>query len=850
MSPFPTPALRLRALMLAFMLFGVSLLLLLHFVGTGNVGAEIKSTANQSENPQSGNDDPQANKPHLLAGSYYSIKDGLSATLMLNNKGPKPLEVKPTIFNLAGDGLEITPVTVEANSFRMIDLREWIALGGDSYKEGSVQLFHLGRDLVLGAQIYLVDEEHSLSFDEKLVEIGPYGSTRLEGVWWKPSRQSEVRIVLSNTSGDPLSLTARMSRAKNRQSDPQVINLSPHETRVLDVRRDFTEAESNGQSDIEAISFEHSGAKSALLARGMVQDAHKGYSSTVQFSNPLGGKSQQYHGAGLRLGKVAGEMLTPVVVARNVGDTATILNGRIPYTTKRGETGVVSLAPTKLRPGEIKLIDLPHVIKKGKAGQQIDAAGLEFEYTGAAGSVLVSAQSVSSDGNQVFRVPMWDPLAQRSPTGGYPWYVEGDSSTTVFIKNITDHPQHYVAHILFPGGIYTAGVQKVHGRQTVSFNLRELRDNQVPDEEGRTIPLDVSRGQIMWSLERDVEAEIPGEMEDLALIGRTEQVDTIKGISSNYACQNCCISSYVPGSAVVVPIFPSAGEVGAKLQFRAYQEKETCYGLPLRSSVTAVWVSSNTDSVTIDSSGLATARAYGTSIIWATWSTRVGYVNPCEPGPVYNMVSGTTTDAAAANEEITAAAVDEEPEPDIACGGCRYSYSTVSAFSSWGVKCPVPVNFRQVGTGTDIGGGQLAFQYAWDSSTGNINDLATCNVGEIVTFPGPSGPGVQYFWPSPPFPAGSSSDNPSIDYLPGSRGGFADIHHLDDPNYTFVKPYRAASFTGTQYYRYSCPCSNGGAWRNVMGPLSIVRSVSQNPNGTWKYTVTKSGASATINPLP
>ncbi|HYG79353.1 MAG TPA: hypothetical protein VD861_03140, partial [Pyrinomonadaceae bacterium] len=81
------------------------------------------------------------------------------------------------------------------------------------------------------------------------------------------------------------------------------------------------------------------------------------------------------------------------------------------------------LPPTALRPGEIKLLDLEQLIKKSRAGRGIATAGLEFEYTTEPWSVVVSAQSVSSSGNHMFRVPMWDPLGQRSPTGGYPWYI-------------------------------------------------------------------------------------------------------------------------------------------------------------------------------------------------------------------------------------------------------------------------------------------------------------------------------------------------------------------------------------------------------------------------------------------
>ena len=69
-------------------------------------------------------------KPHLLAASYYSVKDNLTATLMLNNKGPEPVEVKPTLFSITGERLEVPAVIVAGESFRNIDLRELGALPG------------------------------------------------------------------------------------------------------------------------------------------------------------------------------------------------------------------------------------------------------------------------------------------------------------------------------------------------------------------------------------------------------------------------------------------------------------------------------------------------------------------------------------------------------------------------------------------------------------------------------------------------------------------------------------------------------------------------------------------------
>jgi hypothetical protein len=42
-------------------------------------------------------------KPHLLAGSYYTLRNNYSAKLLLNNKGPRPIEVQPTLFSLSGE---------------------------------------------------------------------------------------------------------------------------------------------------------------------------------------------------------------------------------------------------------------------------------------------------------------------------------------------------------------------------------------------------------------------------------------------------------------------------------------------------------------------------------------------------------------------------------------------------------------------------------------------------------------------------------------------------------------------------------------------------------------------------
>lgn len=182
-------------------------------------------------------DAAEADKPHTLAASFYRIGQNLKTSLMLNNKGPQPLEVRPTLYNLSGEHLEIPPVTLAANSHAVIDLREWAALGGEPFSEGSVQIFYRGNDLRLGAQVKIMDEAQSLMFDEQLVEPAMmFKSSRLEGVWYLPSHECRVEVCFSNTTDLPLTIRALAQDTETEQKFPTTLTLQPHETRTTSLQ--------------------------------------------------------------------------------------------------------------------------------------------------------------------------------------------------------------------------------------------------------------------------------------------------------------------------------------------------------------------------------------------------------------------------------------------------------------------------------------------------------------------------------------------------------------------------------------------------------------------------------------
>ena len=587
--------------------------------------SEVEEQIVQKETPEQAIVDTT---PHNLVGSFYTIDYGTDAKLLLNNKGNTQLEVRPTLYNKQGQELQLPPVMVEPQSFRFINLADWAAIGGESYRSGNIKLFHTGKDLVLGSQIYLTQEAYSLSFEEKLAELGKFDSRRQEAVWVMPTQQTKVEVVLTNTTNAPLSVTAKLAKNPDTVGNPQTFQLTAHETKILDLRQDFVNGNQFANSAIVGLSLEHTAVNDALLARVMVGDLAKGYSNVVQFSNPAGGKSSEYQGVGFQIEDVAGQHLAPVIVARNVGTSTATITARVPYTRIDGTRGTISLPQKQLSAGALGLINTQSIVTRVQQ-EQIKVASLEVEYNTAPGSVIVATHSVSTDGNQVFRVPMWDPFGQRSPTGGYPWRIEGTSVTETYIKNITDVEEDYVAFLLWEnGGQYMIGLKSIAAHETVHIDVKKLRDEQIPDEKGRTIPLFVSTGQLQWTLHRKDNLPDDDSRANLALIGRSEQVDITKGIVNNYSCQNCCSGTHQNGF-----IIPSSQEIeyGETAQFIAVEVEETCYGFPYEFNIGANWSSSNSGLGTI-SGGYITGQGVGQSNIGASWTTHFAFVNPCPPG--------------------------------------------------------------------------------------------------------------------------------------------------------------------------------------------------------------------------
>lgn len=154
---------------------------------------------------------------------------------------------------------------------------------------------------------------------------------------------------------------------------------------------------------------------------------------------------------------------------------------------------------------------------------------------------------------------------------------------------------------------------------------------------------------------------------------------------------------------------------------------------------------------------------------------------------------------------------------------------------------PIPVKFKQDGPAEARAHGVLHFNYKWESSTGVMSDIADCQIGENVVYPG----GDPFVWPKPPYDG--STPNPTILWVPASDGAAQD-NHSPKP---FVEPYKASRFKAKQDYRYQCPAPTGivnfTGWTDILITRTVADSTGK---GCWGYTINKMDGTATETPLP
>jgi hypothetical protein len=716
--------------------------------------------------------------------------------IVLNNNGVDPIAIAPVWFIEGKAPVEGRTLTLPPETMQYVNLNDLLRFPVPTERIGGLAIEFEGKLMELGGQVVLRHGIPPRRADPRLPTSSP-GLAEFDSA----GKSNNLDVPFSMTMDfKSTRQEATWTGSRDDEVELALANTAPQPIEVKIATPSGAESIRMGafQSRLLRLPAVKANGTTAMWAvidsNGAPGDLRiTGFSSRrgeaarlIRFYDPDAIRQPHLFATGLRTRNARADL----AIKNTTPDT---LNARPQFLDGSSGHVLAELPPVTLRAGAAATLNLQSVLT-ALAQQTEDASvSVRVESDGPAGGLIGSLYARDLKRGTLFDVPLRDSGAARKSTGSYPWRIDDDYQTVVSITNAGPIPAKFVARIAYADGELVLKPRELAPGASASFDLRAFRDTRQTDSKGRALPRDVTQGRFLWSIHSS------GAI--ARLIGRAEMVSDSLGVSSSYSCGVCCPDSFVWGSVNPYQLNLAVASTG---DYTVVGEYENCYGSQYEVGVWSSWqVDSSIASVyTPDyGAGRATGESEGTTNVTAYWP-----VEYWEPNIEDCDLTQTT---------------DEEP-----------------AIAN--VVCAVPTNFRETLRIVQPGAG-LAFSYAWSSSTGYMSDLEYCAIGEVLDYsPNP--------WPSPPFKSnlpGFPNGQPHY-FTNGGRGEFTDAHGYGG---AFVQPFTAASVNATQSYYYACNCANNGNRVTMMGPHNISRVVTQNPNGTWKYTITKLGLSMPIDPM-
>lgn len=456
----------------------------------------IKATAQKPATAPAAKDE---GTDHHLFAALYTTKGGWTSTLALNNPLGQSRSVRVTLYNKHGQALVVPVISMSPNQNRYFNIAEWLSKAdANGFSEGSMEIFFHGPPMGMGGQLVITDEHHSLSFDVPFAESEMFASSQLESLWWSLESKSKAEVFLANTKTERMTITPTFYINGEALASEPVI-LEAHESETLDIGRALNRLNVSTGTIRGGITLRHDRQPGALAVAGAITGKQSGFSTTMRFVDVRAQHSTKLYGAHLLIGKsgtqagfTASTSFAPHVTVRNTTTQPVHIQGRVLYTTK-DDSRSVEITPLTLAANEVRALNLSAVIAS-VGTKRLSDAGIEIEYTGGPGAIVVALASVDQSRRQVFDTPLRDPKSLNFGGGSYPFRIDGDNRAVIHLKNIdpvtNGEPRLCEVHLMFKGVDYTLPAQRVEAGQTLAIDIKKLRDEQVPDGSGKVIPQD------------------------------------------------------------------------------------------------------------------------------------------------------------------------------------------------------------------------------------------------------------------------------------------------------------------------------------------------------------------------
>ncbi|MGH9800521.1 MAG: hypothetical protein ACRD82_09170, partial [Blastocatellia bacterium] len=442
------------------------------------------------------------------------------------------MEITPTFYSTSGQAFTANPITLKPAEVKYFAIAELLPRELNRNKVGGVSLSYMGSMMEVAAQLTLLGKGQTGNADITLLGAMDYRSTTQEAVWWMPNKGTAT-MIMGNSSNTPISASLKFSGGETEE-----IKLDPYATEVVTRKDAGRPLLTEGVAD--SVRIEVAGPVGGLRAAGFVAAQDGRIISNIRYYDPQ--NVRQPHLFATRL-NTKGNSLH--MVLKNTAAAAITARPRFLPASGDG-SAAVELPPIAINPHHAIEVNLKQLLTAASARDDLDIVSVQVMNDGANGSLIGALCGVSQTKKTVYDTPLRDSGPLRNSTGSYPWRLDGDYSTVISITNIGSEPAGFTATVKHEGGKYMPQARILAVGETATFDLNKIRDEQIPDKDGKTLPKTAKMGQFHWSVLRGGD--------NVRLIGRGEMVSASRQVSSSYSCPVCCPDSF--GELVASPNSP------------------------------------------------------------------------------------------------------------------------------------------------------------------------------------------------------------------------------------------------------------------------------------------------------
>jgi len=552
---------------------------------------------------------------------YYTLRDGLSSTLMLNNLTTSQMPVTVTLYNLQGKAQMLNPITLDPHSFKQIELRDVVA--SDEFDSGNVEIAFNGINMAVTSQVSVYSLENRVSFESREADMMDFASSRLAGILSLP-KGADGFLAVTNASMNKATVQLMAGSLKKTSI------LFPRQTELVKLN----DGRGGQAATATLVTLQHDRLPGDVIATGFVLNTKVGYSSAFTVSDPGNLRSSSLAGVHFRAGQPdtsegfpeGTQFRSPLLLA-NVGTKPVNAKVSVDYTIQE-KTPISPTDPKKepptedqfstttvkqltIAPGDVQRIELSDELASLGITGPLEEAGVDITYDGPVGSLLGQLTSSDQSGDYSFEVPIKDPADPSLMVESvYPWTIENGTNTVLHLKNTTDKSVDALAVLEFPGGgSYNLPHMALEPHQSLAIDIQKLKDSKKADLLKQAFPADAEHGQLAWH-----------QVTPATMIGRAEQTNVKNGIARSFSCASGCCDYYSFYSAWFDPS-SLAGIVGGSDPFEGYEAFNSCGNYYYADYATkgSAWSSDNTSVATVDSYGTVTYIAGGGANISADY---------------------------------------------------------------------------------------------------------------------------------------------------------------------------------------------------------------------------------------